>query len=137
MGATSTLPRSEQSLLCRMGWTKRKGTKDGRSVPPPEVLGPMKDAYLQAIQTIVEEHDIPASMIMNFDQTRVKIVHTSSWTLHPSGTGDSQVSIAGIDDKCQITMVLVNTPAGHLLPPQVVHAGTIVRCHSTFQFLQR
>ena len=56
-----------ESLLRSMGWTKRKGTKDGRNVPPPEVLGPMKDAYLQTIQTIVQEHDIPVNMMVNVD----------------------------------------------------------------------
>ena len=111
---------------------KRKGTKNGRSVPSPKKFVPLKENFLQAIQTVVTKEKIPLSMVVNFDQTGVNIVPTSNWTLHQSGA--SQVPIAGIDDKRQITMVLANTPTGHLLPPQVIYAGTTERCHPTFNF---
>ena len=59
-------------------------------------------------------------------------VTTSNWTLNQVGA--SQVPIAGIDDKRQITMVLANTPTGHVLPPQVVYAGLTDKCHPCFNF---
>ena len=44
------------------------------------------------------------------------------------------VYIAGVDDKRQVTLVLANTPTGHLLPPQIVYTGKTQRCHPRFQF---
>ena len=121
-----------QSLLRRMGWVKRKGTKDCRSVPPPEKLAKLTDEYLSTIKAIITDQHIPTSMVVNFDQTGVNIVPTSNWTLNKAG--EKQVPIAGIDDKRQVTMVLANTPTGHLLPPQVVYQGVTDRCHPTFNF---
>ena len=121
-----------ESLLRRMGWTKRKGTKDGRNLPSPEVFGPLKDKFLADISKAITDNSIPLPMVVNFDQTGVNIVPASNWTMHP--TGDTQVPISGIDDKRQITMVLANTPTGHVLPPQVIYTGTTDRCHPTFRF---
>jgi hypothetical protein len=113
-----------------MGWSKRKATKDGRTIPAdfPDV----KKKFLEMVAAVVLEKDIPPQLICNFDQTGVNIVPTSSWTLNP--TAASQVPIQGSDDKRQVTMVLANSPTGHLLPPQVVYQGTTNRRHPTFNF---
>ncbi|XP_068219191.1 uncharacterized protein [Palaemon carinicauda] len=42
--------------------------------------------------------------------------------------GTQQVSISGLDDKRQITLLLSVTKAGTLLPPQLIYAGKTNRC---------
>ena len=89
-----------------------KGHKGLQKCPPFRDAGPIKDTYLQAIQT--SQHDCEHRS--NWDE------HCAHQQLYPR---DTQVPIAGIDNKHHITMVLASTPAGHLLPPQVVYAGTL------------
>jgi len=43
------------------------------------------------IRKSVDDHQIPAQMVVNIDQTGVKLVPTSEWTLDQKGT--SQVII--------------------------------------------
>jgi hypothetical protein len=42
--------------------------------------------------------------------------------------GSQQVSIKGLDDKCQITLLLATTKSGALLPLQVIYPGKTNRC---------
>jgi hypothetical protein len=119
-----------ESLIERLGWSKRRGTRDCRATPHnlPEITS----NFHEMVSNIVKEKHIEPYMIVNFDQTGVNIVPTSAWTLYE--TGAKQVPIAGVDDKRQVTMVLANTPLGTVLPPQVVYKGTTNRCHPTYNF---
>jgi len=53
---------------------------------------------------VVEIEGIPAELIINFDQTGIKYVPISPWTLEKEGT--KRVAIVGKEDKWQITAVL-------------------------------
>ena len=69
--------------------------------------------------------DIPKELLINWDQTAMKIVPSSSWTMEKCGT--KRVEIAPIHDKCQTTALLTCTAAGSFLPIQLVYKGTTKR----------
>ena len=50
--------------------------------------------------------DIPASLIFNWDQTAIKYVPVSEWTMAKEG------SMNGLNDKWQITAVCATSMAG-------------------------
>ena len=70
--------------------------------------------------------EIPSSLILNWDHTGLKCVPVSSWTMAPQGS--KKVSLAGIDDKRQITGVFAVTLDGNFLPPQLIYQGTTSSC---------
>ena len=65
--------------------------------------------------------EIPHYLILNWDQTAINYVPIFNWTMAKKGT--HKVSIAGIDNKRQITLVLAATMTGKLLPIQLVYQG--------------
>jgi hypothetical protein len=119
-----------ESLIKRMGWSRRRATKDGRATP--HNISELSSKYHEMVSTCVTENKIPLDMVVKFDQTDVNSVPRSQWTMNKKGA--KQVAIAGVDDKRQITMVLANTPRGDVLPPQVVYQGNTTRCHPSFIF---
>ena len=49
--------------------------------------------------------------------------------------GEKSVSIKGLSDKCNITLMFVITLAGEFLPLQIIYGGKTDRCHPRdFQF---
>jgi len=42
--------------------------------------------------------------------------------------GTDQITIAGLDDKCQMTVLLTATKIGGLQPPQLIYAGKAECC---------
>lgn len=48
--------------------------------------------------------DIPAELILNWDQTGIKLVFSSNWTMEVRGS--KQVELFGFNDNRQITAVL-------------------------------
>ena len=88
-----------------------------------ENLQALKQQYLQDIKGIVEMEEIPQELILNWDKTTIHYVPVSSWTMAKEGC--KKISIAGTDDKRQITVVLAATMTGTLLPLQLVYQGKI------------
>lgn len=41
--------------------------------------------FLDKVTKIVQEHNIPEDMIFNLDQTGLKMIPTSKWTMAPGG----------------------------------------------------
>ena len=76
--------------------------------------------------------EIPADLVINFDQTGINCMPVSSWTMEKEGS--KRVEIIGKDDKCQITAVLAGTVNGNFSPVQLVYKGTTKRCLPTFKF---
>ena len=66
------------SLLTRMNFVKRKVTtaKSKYSVAEFQCL-----KFLQNVVTTVEMEEIPPELILNWDQTGIKIVPSSTWTM--------------------------------------------------------
>ena len=48
----------------------------------------------------VTMEDIPAELILNWDQTGIKLVPCSSWTMEKQG--EKRVEMVGVNDKRQI-----------------------------------
>ena len=119
------------SLLRRMKFVKRKATtsKSKHTVTNFEQL---KKSFLDEVVTTVLMEEIPPELVMNWDQTGMKIVPSSSWTMNQSGA--KRVDMIGVGDKRQITAVFCGTLVGDFLPLQLIYAGTTSRCHPKFNF---
>lgn len=114
-----------ESFMHRMGLSKRKGTKAARKLP--DDFAAIRVAFLERIRFSVQEHKIPADLVLNWDQTGVRLVPVSEWTM--AETGSKQVEIRGFDDKREITVLLTITLSGKLLPFQLIYPGKTDRCH--------
>lgn len=118
------------SMLTRLGFVKRKGTKAAKMIP--NNFSDLKTTFHDVIRKTVETHKIPDDMIVNIDQTGINIIPVSDWTMDKQGA--KQVPITGIDDKRQITGVMGVSSTGKLLPPQMIYAGKSDVCHPKFKF---
>ncbi|CAH1257592.1 POGZ [Branchiostoma lanceolatum] len=118
------------SLLLRMNFVKRKGTKAARKLPAD--FEGTRDEFLARIKETVTEFGIPDDMIINWDQTGVNIVPVGDWTLEEAGA--RQVPVIGLEDKRQITLLLAISLSGNLIPPQVLYQGKTDACHARFEF---
>ena len=116
-----------QYLMERMGYVKRKATTKAKITV--ENLAALKEQFLLDIRGLVEMEEIPPDLILNWDQTAVNYVPVSNWTMAKEGS--KSVPVAGIDDKCQITLVLAAAMTGKLLPLQLVHQGKTKACLPT------
>ena len=114
-----------KSLLSRMNFSKRKGTKTAKKVP--DNLDDLHRRFVKDIKDTMEKEKIPKEMVINFDETGVPIVPQSQWTMAEQGA--KQVPLTALDDKRQITAVLACSMSGKLLPPQLLYQGTTERCH--------
>lgn len=57
----------------------------------PANFDQLKTGYLQGIAKLIKDNNIPDELVLNLDQTGLKMVPTSTWTMEESGV--SQVSI--------------------------------------------
>ena len=120
-----------KSLFKRMGFVKRMKTTGKVEIPE----GAMKEAqllYLHDIMSLVEEHNIPDSLVMNLDQTPLKYVPTSNHTLAKKGS--KSIAIAGSYDKRCITGTYVITLKGDFLPIQLIYGGKTNQSLPRFKF---
>lgn len=65
--------------------------------------------------------EIPADLILNWDQTGVEIMPFNTWTMDKDGS--KRVEVAGINDERHITAVLCGSLVGNYLPVQVIYQG--------------
>ena len=119
-----------ESILRRLGFSKRKGTKSVKVLP--EDFSKVKSDFLDRVSNAVHKYSINDSMIVNVDETGVNIVPVGNWTMEQEGS--KQVKITGLDDKRQITVTLACTASGKLLDPQVIYEGKTPGCHPKFKF---
>ena len=119
-----------ESFLQHRGFVKRKATKAARKLPPD--YAELKVAFLKRIEDEVKTNDIPAEMIINWDQTGSKLVPVNSWTMAEEGS--KQVPVVGKEDKREVTILLAVTASGTLLPPQVIYQGKTPGSHPRITF---
>ena len=119
-----------ESFLLQRGFVRRKATKAARKLPPD--YGTIKEVFLTRIHDEVTSNTIPPQLIVNWDQTGVKLVPVSSWTMEKEGT--KQVAVVGKDDKREITALLAARASGNLLPPQLIYQGNTTSCHPKVTF---
>ena len=103
----------------RMGYVKRRASTKAKVTASD--FDKLKSQFLFDIKAIIEMEEIPAELVINWDQTGIHYVPVSSWTMAKEGS--KRVEIAGIDDKRQITAVFGGTMAGDFLPPQLIYQG--------------
>jgi hypothetical protein len=95
------------------------------------------------IAALMEMHSVHPSLVINADQTGVKLVPSSTWTYEKRNS--SSVATIGAEDKRQITACLASALSGELLPLQLIFQGKTERslpektaasiasqCHLTF-----
>ena len=46
----------------------------------------LKEEFLQDVLTTVEMEEIPSELILNWDQTGIKIVPSNTWTMEEQGS---------------------------------------------------
>ena len=122
-----------QYLLQKMGYVKRKATSKAKvSV---ENFAEIKADFLLDIKQVIVMDEIPAELVINFDQTGLNIVPVSDWTMEVEGS--KRVEVASKDDKKQITAVLGGSCVGHFLPPQIIYQGKTPRCLPNYDFPEK
>ena len=119
-----------KSLLIKMNFVKRKSFNAGKLLPVEFNL--LKKRFLNDIFAEVIMNDIPEDLIFNWDQTSIHLVPVSEWTMEKQGT--KNIIVTGVDDKRQITLVLVATMTGCFLYSQVLYEGKTARCHPSVKF---
>ncbi|VDI36364.1 Hypothetical predicted protein [Mytilus galloprovincialis] len=65
-------------------------------------------------------------------KTGINLLPVGDWTMEAKDS--KQVNIVGINDKRQITALLIISKSGVLLPPQIIYAGTTEQCHQKYGF---
>ena len=118
-------------LLGKMNFVKRKATtkKPKFTVSNFEEL---KSQYLMDIKAIVTMEEIPDDLVVNWDQTAIKYIPLSNWTMDKEGS--KRVEVIGIDDKRQITATFAASLSGNFLPVQLVYEGKTTKCHPVVEF---
>ena len=71
-------------LLHRMGFVKRKATSKAKVTV--ENFEELKEEFLLQINQVIVMDEIPADLIINFDQTGLQFVPVSEWTMEAEGT---------------------------------------------------
>ena len=119
------------SLLERMDFVKRKSTT-AKSRGNIQDFLQKKEEFLKEVAVTVEMEGIPAELILNWDQTGVRIVPSSNWTMEKKGS--QRVELTGVNDKRQVTAVLCGNMFGDFLPLQIIYKGKTSRCHPHYEF---
>ena len=92
----------------------------------------LKSQYLMDIKAIVTMEEIPDDLLVNWDQTAIKYIPLSNWTMDKEGS--KRVEVIGIDNKCQLTATFAASFSGHFLPVQLVYEGKTIKCHPAVEF---
>ena len=85
-----------------MRFFRRKVSNAGKVLPAE--YAELKEQFLADVAAEMILNDIPADLVINWDQTGLKFIPTGEWTMHLSG--DKIVPVVGSDDKREITAVL-------------------------------
>ena len=110
--------------LQRHGWTKRKATSGKRH--PPADLDAQRAVFTASVAQIMQTEHIPNELVYNVDETGVKIVPVTDWTMEERGA--NRVEVVGKDDKRQVTATIGVTATGEKLPIMMTYEGKTTRC---------
>lgn len=138
--------RLSQSFISRwarqqLDWRWRARTTAASKLPADwEAQGVL---MAKRIGALMQMHEVHTSLVINTDQTGVKLVPSSAWTYEKRNS--SSVATIGAEDKRQITVCLGSALSGDLLPLQLIFQGKTERslpektaasvaslCHLTF-----
>ena len=119
-----------KNLLKRMNYVKRRSSSIAKV--SLDNFDQLKSQFIFDIQSIVEMEEILSNMVINWDQTAIKYVPVSNWTM--ADEGSQRVEVIAANDKRQITTVFGITLAGDFLPPQLIYQGTTPKCLPSIRF---
>ena len=117
-------------LFTRMGLVKRKGNTKAKV--DVEKFNEVKKLFHQDIWNVIVMDEMPAELVINWDQTGLNYVLISQWTMAKEGA--KRVEIDGKDDKHQITAVFGCSMSGDFLLHQLAYQGKTTKCLPSFQF---
>ena len=106
------------SLLRQMRFIQRKATTS-KSRHTLANFARLKKEFLADVTATVTIEEIPPELILNRDQTGIKLVPSSSWTMERQG--EKWVEMVGVSDKHQITAVFCGSLLGDFLPLQLIY----------------
>ena len=109
-----------QSLFRRMGFVRRRKTctkVDISAAARKEI----EYVFFYEIVSRIEIYSIPDSLVINFDQTSLKLVQCGNSTLAKKNS--TNVTIVGAADKRTITGTFSITLSGEFLPSQLIYGG--------------
>ena len=121
----------ELLLLHHMNFVQRKATT-AKGKYSLESFAENKTEFLNDLVTTVQMEDVPPELVLNWDQTGIKLVPTTSWIMNEVGA--RRVELIGLSDKRQITAVLCGSLVGGFLPVQLIYKGKTNCCHPKFNF---
>ena len=124
-GSLELTDRWARGVLEKLNWSKRKGTT-GKVEPSSQFLAEEKFTFQKSISVIME-HDIPESWVLNLDQTPLS---PGKYTF--SFKDAKNVPIKGVDDKRQITGTFAVLLTGKFL--QLISKGKAKRSLPKFEF---
>ena len=119
------------ALLKRMKFVHRKATT-AKGKHAPVDFAALKKAFLADVVATVTMEEISAELILNWDQTGIKIVPSSAWIMEQKGA--NRVEMVGVNDKRQITAIFGGALMGDFLPLQLVYKRKTPQCHPRFEF---
>ena len=119
------------SLFKRMGFVQCKPTTSKSKITSAD-FAKQKKEFLDQLVTVAEMEEIPAALILNWDQTGIRLVPSPSSTMDKKGV--KRVEMVGQSDKRQITAVLCGSLEGDFLPIQLVYKGKTNHCHPSYNF---
>ncbi|KDQ16768.1 hypothetical protein BOTBODRAFT_82721, partial [Botryobasidium botryosum FD-172 SS1] len=106
-------------LRKHLRWSFRRTTRAAQKVPAnADALG---FELVMWLVSLIKDHDIPAPLIVNLDQTNCEYAPGTdlTWTTR----GAKQVDAVGQGDKRAFTLTPIISMAGDLLPFQAVYSG--------------
>ena len=113
-----------------MNFVRRKRIKAARKLPTD--FSAILDEFFYCVHTAIDRNVIPPAMFVNFHQTNTKFVPTLEYTLGERRY--NHVSIIGMEDKRQMTVLFACSFSENLLPPQLLYTGKTTNCHSSLHF---
>jgi len=116
------------AFLKRMNFVKRKAST-AKSKYSVTDFAEIKRSFLRSVIQTVTMEEIPPELILNWDQTGIMIIPSSSWTMEERGA--TRVELTALKDKRQITCGSIQ---GDFLPIQLIYKGTTNRCHPRYKF---
>jgi len=119
------------SVLHRMGYVQQKATTS-KSKMTEVGFSESKQLFLSDVRAIVIMEEVPPELVLNWDQTGVKIVPIDTWTMELRGS--KHVELIGLQEKQQITTVFCGTLVEVFLPVQLVYKGKTTHWHPQFVF---
>ena len=114
------------SLRC-MNFVQRRPPQ-----PKPNNLWRTLLKIVDDLVATIQMEDISPELVLNWDQTGIKLVRSTSWTMNEQGA--CRVELVGLNDKRQIIAICCGSLVGAFLPIQLIYKGKTNWCHPRFSF---